>query len=173
MPDRFLPYGRQWIDDEDVAAVADALRGDFLTTGPLVARFESAFAKATGASNAVACNSGTAALHLAALSLDLGEGQAAIVPAITFLATANAVRMTGAEVVFADVDPSSGLLTLETFEAALHRANSAGRKVRVALPVHLNGQLCDMIELTAVAERHGIALIEDACHALGVASIGA
>jgi UDP-4-amino-4,6-dideoxy-N-acetyl-beta-L-altrosamine transaminase len=161
----FLPYGRQWIDDADVAAVSAALRADYLTTGPAVDAFEAAFRAATGAAHAVVCNSGTAALHLAALALDLGPGDTAIVPSLTFLATANVVRMTGAEVVFADVDPATGLMTRETFEAALARAGTA--RVRAAFPVHLNGQLCDMSALAAVAARRGIALVEDACHALG------
>jgi UDP-4-amino-4,6-dideoxy-N-acetyl-beta-L-altrosamine transaminase len=169
MRERFLPYGRQTIEDDDVAAVAAALRGDFLTTGPLVAKFEAVFAEKTGAEHAVACNSGTAALHLAALALDLSEGQAAIVPAITFLATANTVRMTGAEVVFADVDADTGLLTAETLDAA--RRRSAGRAIRAAFPVHLSGRLCDMPALAAAAD--GMALVEDACHALGVREVGA
>lgn len=173
MSERLLPYGRQTIEDDDLAAVAAALGADFLTTGPLVGRFEAAFARATGAAHAVACNSGTAALHLAVLALDLAEREAAVVPAMTFLATANVVRMTGAEVIFADVDPDSGLMTVETFGDALKRA--AGRKltVRAALPVHLNGRLCDMPALAAVAEDPDIRLIEDACHALGVPGIGA
>src|SRR5204863_5584700 len=129
---RVLPYGRQTIEDDDVAAVAAALRDDFLTTGPRVEEFEQAFAAATGAAHAVACNSGTAALHLAALALDLGPGQAAIVPTLTFLATANAVRMTGAEVVFADVDPDTGLMTAESLGAALHRAGQAGLRATAA-----------------------------------------
>jgi len=168
----FLPYGRQSIDDDDVAAVASALRGDFLTTGPLVAEFERAFADKTGAPNAVACNSGTAALHLAALALDLKAGEGAVVPAITFLATANAIRMTGADVVLADVDPASGLVTADTLEAALDRGKARGIAMRAALPVHLNGQICDMAALAAVAAQRGVRLIEDACHALGVDGIG-
>lgn len=170
---RRLPYGRQTIEDDDVAAVASALRSDFLTTGPLVNVFERDFARATGAKHAVACNSGTAALHLAALALDLGPQDAAIVPTLTFLATANAVRMTGAEVVFADVDADTGLMTPETFDAALLRAKQSGSRVKAVLPVHLNGQVCDMRLLGDIAERNGIALIEDACHALGVPEIGA
>ena len=94
-------------------------------------------------------------------------------PAITFLATANAVRMTGAEVVFADVDPDTGLLTPDTLRAALARAEIAGARPRAALPVHLNGQVCDMDGLAAVAEGAGISLIEDACHALGTSDVGA
>ncbi len=169
----FLPYGRQTIDDADIAAVANALRGDFLTTGPTVARFEAAFAAATGAAHAVASNSGTAALHLAAMAIGLGPGYAAIVPTLTFLATANAVRMTGAEVVFADVDPETGLLTAETLADAITRAQGLGLKLRAALPVHLNGRVCDMEALAKVAAAHGVVLIEDACHALGQADIGA
>ena len=173
MSEKFLPYGRQTIDDDDVAAVTDALGSDFLTTGPLVAQFEAAFAARTGAAHAVACNSGTAALHLAALALDLKAGEGAVVPAITFLATANVVRMTGAEVVFADVDAATGLLTPGTLDAALGCGEAAGLAMRAAFPVHLNGQVCDMAALAGVAQTQGLRLAEDACHALGVDGIGA
>jgi UDP-4-amino-4,6-dideoxy-N-acetyl-beta-L-altrosamine transaminase len=162
----FLPYGRQTIEDDDIEAVAKALRADFLTTGPLVGEFEAAFAAKVGASHAVCCNSGTAALHLATLALGLGPGDVAIVPAITFLATANAVRYVGAEVAFADVDPQSGLLTAETLEAALRHAAKLGR-VRAVLPVHLKGAPCDMPAIGALAARRGLAAIEDAAHAVG------
>lgn len=166
----FLPYGRQCIEDDDVAAVSSALRGDFLTSGPLVDEFELAFAAATGAQLAVACNSGTAALHLAALALGLQAGDVVIVPAVTFLSSANVVRMTGADVAFADVDPDSGLMTPATFEDAIRAAE--GRPVKAAIPVHLNGALCEMRELSDIAEKYGIGLVEDACHALGVPEIG-
>src|SRR5262245_25461322 len=99
-PRPFLPYGRQSIADDDLAAVAASLKGDYLTTGPIVNAYESDFAAAAGAVHAVACNSGTAALHLAAMALDLQPGQSAIIPTVTFLATANAIRVTGAEVTF-------------------------------------------------------------------------
>jgi UDP-4-amino-4,6-dideoxy-N-acetyl-beta-L-altrosamine transaminase len=170
---RFLPYGRQTIDDADVQSVAAALKLPLLTGGPLVDEFETQFSSATGAVHAVACNSGTAALHLAALGVDLSVGDAAIVPAITFLATANVVRMTGAEVVFADVDPETGLLTPESFEAAIACASAAGLRAKVAFPVHLNGQVCDMSGIQEIATRQGIGLIEDACHALGEENVGA
>jgi UDP-4-amino-4,6-dideoxy-N-acetyl-beta-L-altrosamine transaminase len=169
----FLPYGRQCVGDDDVLAVVSALRGELLTTGPKVEEFEKDFARATGAAHAVACNSGTAALHLGVLALDLQAGDAAIVPTLTFLATANVVCMTGAEVVFADVDPESGLMTQETFHAAIAQAGSRGLKPKVALPVHLNGQLCDMAALGAIAISNGIFLVEDACHALGLNDVGA
>lgn len=164
-PQKFLPYGRQSIDADDVAAVAHALQSDYLTTGPGVGRFEQAFAEAVGAHYAVASNSGTAALHLACIALGLAPGDAVIVPTLTFLATANAARFCGAEVIFADVDPESGRLTAAHLEAALTRAGSA--KVRAVLPVHLNGHCADMVAIRALAEARGLRVIEDACHALG------
>lgn len=171
MTKEFLPYTRHSIEKDDVSAVVATLESDFLTTGPLVERYEAAFATATAARNAVACNSGTAALHLAALGLNLKVGEAAVVPAMTFLATANVVRMAQAEVLFSDVDPDTGLLSPETLADALTR-HSGAQGIRVGFPVHLNGQLCDMAGLAAVADQHGIRLIEDACHALGVEGIG-
>src|ERR1700739_2375255 len=124
---RFLPYGRQTIEDDDVAAVAAALRDAFLTTGPKVEAFEAAFAEFAGADHAIACANGTAALHLAMLALDVREGEVCIVPSITFLATANCARYVGAEVVFADVDPASGLMTEATLADAV--ARRGGRQV--------------------------------------------
>ena len=118
----FLPYGRQTIEDDDVAAVAAALRADFLTTGPTVEAFETAFKAKVGARHAVAAANGTATLHLAMLALGIGEGEVCIVPSVTFLATANCARYVGAEVVFADVDPHSGLMTPDTLAQALASA---------------------------------------------------
>ena len=117
-PKSFLPYGRQLIEEDDIAAVAEALRGDYLTTGPFVERFESALARTVGAKHAVVCSNGTAALHMAARALNLGRGTKVIVPAITFLATASAPHMNGADIVFADVDPETGLMRPEDLEAA-------------------------------------------------------
>lgn len=165
MADAFLPYGRQSIDDDDIAAVVAALRGEMLTTGPRVASFEQAFARAVGADHAVACNSGTAALHLMMLAQGIGPGDAVIVPAITFLATANAARYVGADVIFADVDPDSGLITPDTLAEAASRVS--GRRLRAVLPVHLNGWVADLEGLSALAASHGAILFEDACHALG------
>ena len=161
----FLPYGRHCIDDDDIAAVEAVLRGAYLTTGPAVAAFERALADAVNAPGVVACSSGTAALHLAAMSIGLGPGDAAVVPAITFLATANAVRLTGAEVVFADVDPDTGLMGADHMEAALDAAGDL--QVRAVFPVHFAGQSAPMEEIAALAQAHGLAIVEDACHALG------
>jgi UDP-4-amino-4,6-dideoxy-N-acetyl-beta-L-altrosamine transaminase len=161
-----LPYARYEIDEEDIAAVANLLRsGAPLTDGPAVDAFEASLAKVCGAKEAVACSSGTTALHLMMLALGIKEGDQVIVPTITFLATANAVRFVGAEVIFADADPTTGLMTPANFEEALSRA--APGKVKAVIPVHMNGQCCDMRGIVAIAKTHNIAVIEDACHAIG------
>ena len=160
-----LPYGRHCVGEDDIAAVEAVLRGDFLTTGPVVAAFESALAEAVSAPGAVVCSSGTAALHLAAMSVGLGPGDAAVVPAITFLATANAVRLTGAEVLFADVDPDTGLMGADHMAAAIEKAGDL--RVRAAFPVHFAGQPAPMDEIVALARTHDIVIVEDACHAIG------
>jgi UDP-4-amino-4,6-dideoxy-N-acetyl-beta-L-altrosamine transaminase len=161
----FLPYGRQTIEDDDVAAVAAALRADFLTTGPTVEAFETAFRQKVGAEHAIAVANGTATLHLAMLALGVGEGDVCIAPSVTFLATANCARYVGAEVVFADVDPDSGLMTPETLADALKRAGD--RRVKAVLPVHLRGDVCDLPALRELAAKAGAVLVEDAPHALG------
>lgn len=161
----FLPYGRQTIEEDDIAAVARALRADFLTTGPTVDAFEAAFAETVGARHAVACANGTAALHLAMLALGVGPGDVCIAPSITFLATANCAAYVGADVVFADVDPLSGLMTPDTLAEALARAG--GRRVRAVLPVHLRGEVCDLPGLETLAREAGAVLVEDSPHALG------
>lgn len=167
----FLPYGRQRIDEEDVAKVSEVLRGDWLTQGPVVGDFEKALAERVGARFAAACCSGTAALHLAALALGLGRGDAVVVPSLTFLATANAMRLTGAEVVFADVDPRSGLMRAVDLEEATARAQTAfgngAARVKAVAPVHLNGQCEDMETIGELARSKGLGIVEDACHAIG------
>ena len=161
----FLPYGKQCIEEDDIAAVVAVLRSDFLTTGPAIDAFESKLAETVGARYAVVCSSGTAALHMAMAALGLGEGDVVAVPSVTFLATANAARYVGAEVEFADVDPQTGLATADNFSQALN-ANSKGN-VRALAPVHLAGQCVDMSQVAALAEKHKLRIIEDAAHALG------
>ena len=160
-----LPYGRQTIEDDDIAAVAEALKADFLTTGPTVEAFEVAFAETVGARHAVACSNGTAALHLAMMALDVKPGEVVIAPSITFLATANCARYVGADVVFADVDPDTGLMTPETLTQAIARVGD--RRLRAVLPVHLRGDACDLPGLEALARDAGAVLVEDAPHAVG------
>jgi len=165
----FIPYGRQYIDDDDIAEVSKVLRSDFLTCGPYIEKFENALCDITGADHAVACNSGTAALHLAMLALGVTEGDKVIVPTVTFLASANAARYCGAKIVFADVDAKSGLLTPDT----LHEAyECAGGEVKALVVVHLCGQLADMKAIKALCDEKNIRVIEDACHALGGKGVG-
>ena len=164
----FLGYGRQLIEDDDIAAVVAALRSEHLAHGPRVARFEQALARACGAAQAVACSSGTTALQLALQALDVGPGGVCIVPAVTFLSTATAARWLGAEVRFADVDPDTGLMTPDTLGAAL----TQGDGVRAVLPVHLGGRLCDTSALAEIAHEAGAAVVEDACHAIGGVDAG-
>lgn len=156
-----LPYGRQSVDARDIEAVVAALRSGWLTTGPAVAEFESAFAKATGATEAVAVANGTAALHAAAFGAGIGPGDEVITTPMTFVATANCVRYQGGTVVFADVRPDT--LTLDPQQVAA----AITPRTRAIVTVDYAGQPCDLDELQALAARHGLVLIEDASHALG------
>lgn len=156
-----LPYGHQSIDEEDIAAVAAVLRSEWLTTGPSVPEFERAFAALVGARHAVAVSSGTAALHAAAAVAGIGPGDEVIIPTMTFAATANCVRYQGGTVVFADVRPDD----LNLNPAAVARLITP--RTRAIVTVDYTGQPSDLEELVALAERHGLVLIEDAAHALG------
>ena len=159
----FLPYGRQTIEEDDIAAVAAVLRSDFLTTGPTVERFETALAERVDARHAVTCANGTAALFMAARALKLGTGSKVVVPAITFLATASAPHLAGSEIVFADVDPMSGLMRPSDLEDAIHRAGGAD----AVFNVHLTGQCGEVEEISAIARSRGLKIVDDACHAIG------
>ena len=161
----FIPYGQHTVDDADVNSVVSVLHSSTLTNGPVAAEFETALAKVTGAREAVVCSSGTAALHLAALGLGVKSGDRVIVPTLTFLASANAARYAGADVVFADVDASSGLMEPEHFAAAVSKVPAGA--VKAVIPVHLNGQCCDMPGIYKIACENEISVVEDACHALG------
>jgi UDP-4-amino-4,6-dideoxy-N-acetyl-beta-L-altrosamine transaminase len=165
MTQRFLHYGHQVIDAADIAAVVDVLKSDWLTTGPAVAAFEATLASATGARHAVVCNSGTAALYLAIRALPRRPGDAVIVPTMTFVATASAAVLAGFDVVFADVDPDTGLMGAAHVEAAMRR--SATGRIAAICPVHLGGRISAQFELAELAQRRQFAIVEDACHALG------
>src|SRR5437763_993005 len=156
-----LPYGRQAIDDDDIQAVVEVLRSDWLTTGPKVAEFEEAFAQRVGAKHAVSFSSGTAALHAAAFAAELKPGDEAITTPLTFAATANCVLYQGATPVFADVTPDT--LNLDPKQVAF----GINSRTRAIFPVDYAGHPCDLDPLLQLAERHGVVVIEDACHALG------
>ncbi len=160
-----LPYGRQSIDDADIQAVVDVLRSDWLTTGPKVGEFEEAFASRVKASYAVSFSSGTAALHAAAYVAGLEAGDEAITTPLTFAATANCVLYQGATPVFADVSRDTLNLDPEQFEKKI------SSKTKVVLPVDYAGHPADLEEICNLAEKRGLVVIEDACHALG-AEIG-
>jgi perosamine synthetase len=155
----FLPYGRQLIEEDDIQAVVDVLRSDMLTTGPAVECFEAALASAVGADHAVAVSSGTAALHAACFAAGVGEGDEVLVPAVTFLASANCARFLGAEPIFVDVDASTGLMD------PARVAEKCTPRTRAIIPVHLNGAVADVGALREAAP--DACMIEDAAHALG------
>ncbi len=161
----FLPYNRQHIDEADIAAVAKVLRSDWLTTGPVTEQFEEKLAEKTGARFAVSCANGTAGLHLAALHLGLNENATVIVPANTFVATANAARLTGAKVVIADIDPATGLMSPDALDKAINRCCKGS--VDAIFNVHFSGQCEDLLALRDIAVQNQAALLHDACHALG------
>jgi perosamine synthetase len=164
--DTLLPYGRQSIDEADVQAVVDALRSDWLTTGPKVGEFEEAFAARVQAKCAVSFSSGTAALHAAAFAAGLKSGDEAITTPMTFAATANCVLYQGANPVFADV--SADTLNLDP-EWVTRKISS---KTRAILPVDYAGHPADLDAIFAIAQRHALIVIEDACHALGAEFCG-
>jgi perosamine synthetase len=161
-----IPYGRQWIEEADIAAVVEVLRSQWLTTGPAVARFEEAVAVFTGARYGVAVSSGTAALHAAMYAAGIGAGDEVVVPPMTFAATANAVVFQGGTPVFADVDSRTLLLDPAAAEACITP------RTKAIVAVDYAGQPCNYARLRAIAERHGLVLIADACHALGAADHG-
>lgn len=158
---RALPYARQTIGPEDIAAVVEALGAPLVTQGPLVEAFEARFAGIVGARHAIAFNSGTAALHGAYAAAGVGRGHKIITSPITFAATANAARYLGAEVDFVDVDTGTALIDPDSVAAA------PGHGVYALVPVHFGGQVADMVALSTIAGREGWVVIEDAAHALG------
>lgn len=154
-------YGRQSIDDADIQAVVDVLRGDCLTCGPAVAEFERAICEYTGAKYCVAVANATAGLHIAALAAGLDQGDEAITSPITFLSSANCIAFTGARPVFADVEGD----TANIDPAEVERRVTP--RTKALIPVHFAGQSCDMERIAAIARAHGLRVIEDAAHAIG------
>lgn len=161
---KYIPYGHQCIDDDDISAVVDILKSDWLTSGPAGFKFENEFSKKTGSRYSVSCCNATAALHLATLAIGLGPKNRVIIPAITFAATANAVRYAGAEVIFCDVEKDTGLISLEHAELIL---KNEAESISAIFPVHLNGQSPDLEYISYLAEKYDLFIVEDACHAIG------
>ncbi len=162
-----LPYGRQTISDEDIAAVIDVLRSDWLTQGPAVPAFEQAIAEGCGAAHAIAVNSATSALHIACLALDVGPGDRVWTSPNTFVASANCARYCGAEVDFVDIDPVTMNLSIADLAARLATAKINGALPKVLIPVHFAGLPCDMRAIHELSTVYGFRIIEDASHAIG------
>jgi perosamine synthetase len=156
-----IPYGRQYISDEDIQSVIDVLQSDWLTTGPKVEEFEETFADAVSAKYAVAVNSGTAALHASMYAMGIEPGDEVIVSPMTFAASANCIVFQGGVPVFADIDPDTLLIDPQRVEEKITS------KTKAVIAVDYAGQPCDYDKLKAVTERYSLKLIDDACHALG------
>lgn len=156
-----IPYGRQYIDEDDIQAVIDVLRSDYLTTGPKIAEFEKVVADYVGAKYAVAVSNGTASLHLSCLAAGIEEGNEVITTPITFAASSNCALYCGAKVVFADINP----ITYNIDPTDIRRKITD--KTKAIIPVHFTGQPCAMDEIHVIAQEHDLIVIEDAAHALG------
>jgi len=156
-----IPYGRQWIDEDDIQAVVETLRSDYLTTGPKIVEFENTITSYVGAKYAVAVSNGTAALHVACLAAGIGEGDEVITSPITFVASANCVLYCGATPVFADIDPTTYNIDPKEIRKKITP------RTKAIIPVHFTGQPCDMDEIHQIAKEYNLLVIEDAAHALG------
>ena len=158
---KFYPYGHQQIDENDIAAVVDVLKSDYLTTGPAVRQFEQSICDYTGAQYCVAVSNATAGLHIAALAAGFTEGDEVITSPMTFLSSANCVRFTGGTVRFADIDPRTACI------ASQEIIRQISPRTKGIIPVHYAGQSCDMETIHRTAQNYGLTVIEDAAHAIG------
>ncbi|WP_088548177.1 UDP-4-amino-4,6-dideoxy-N-acetyl-beta-L-altrosamine transaminase [Paenibacillus aquistagni] len=161
-----LPYGQQSIDEEDIQAVVEVLRGDFITQGPSIAKFEQQIANRTGASYAVAFTNGTAALHGACYAAEIGPGDEVITSPITFLASANCVRYQGGIPVFADIDEATYNINPDKIKEKI------SPKTKAIIPVDFSGQPVEIEKIMKIAAQHGLVVIEDAAHSLGASYKG-
>lgn len=162
-----IPYGRQEISQQDIDAVIDVLKSDFLTQGPVVPAFEKALAEYCGANHAVAVNSATSALHIATLALEVGRRDIVWTSPISFVASANCALYCGADVDFVDIDPLTYNMSTERLAEKLSQAKKDGKLPKVVIPVHMCGQSCDMAGVHALSQEYGFKIIEDASHAVG------
>ncbi len=172
----FLPFALPDISEDEIAAVGEALRSGWVTTGPRAKRFEEAFAAYVGAPHAVAVNSATAGLHLALEAVGVGPGDVVVTTPNTFTATAEVVRYLGGEILLSDIDPATMNLGPAGLEATLDRLAQTdpakAARVKVLLPVHFGGLACDMAAIQAIAAARGLRIVEDAAHALPATSGG-
>jgi UDP-4-amino-4,6-dideoxy-N-acetyl-beta-L-altrosamine transaminase len=167
-----IPYGRQDISEEDIEAVINVLRSDWITQGPALENFEKVVANYCGVRYAVAVSNATAALHIACLSLNLGEGDHLWTSPNTFVASANCGRYCGADVDFVDIDAKTYNLSVEALESKLRNSARHGTVPKVLVAVHFAGQSCEMAAIRALTQHYGVRLIEDASHAIGGQYLG-
>jgi UDP-4-amino-4,6-dideoxy-N-acetyl-beta-L-altrosamine transaminase len=164
---RYIPYGKHCISEQDIQAVVDVLKSDWLTQGPTVPAFEKALADYCGTAHGVATNSATSALHIACLALGVKPGDTVWTSPITFVASANCALYCGAQVDFVDIDPKTYNMSVERLAEKLTQAHNSNRLPKVVIPVHLCGQSCDMTKIHALSRQYGFKIIEDASHAIG------
>lgn len=162
-----IPYGKQEILQQDIDAVIDVLKSDFLTQGPMVPRFEKTVAGYCCAGYGIAVNSATSALHIACLGLGIEKGDIVWTTPITFVASANCAIYCGADVDFVDIDPKTYNMSATALEQKLVQAKKSGKLPKTVIPVHLCGQSCEMDKIKSLADEYGFSIIEDASHAIG------
>ncbi len=162
-----IPYAKQSISEQDIEAVNEVLRSDFITQGPVISQFEEAVAKYCGAKFAIAVSHGTAALHLACLALEVRVGDIVWTSPNSFVASANCAIYCNAEVDFIDIDPDTYNICIDSLTLKLQQAEKDNRIPKVIIPVHFSGQPCDMKALKSLSKKYGFLIIEDAAHALG------
>ena len=163
----YLPYGRQQVTNEDIEAVNTVLRGDFLTQGPLIPKFEKKVSELVLADYSIAVTNATSALHLACLALDLKEGEIVWTSPNTFVASANCARYCGADVDFVDININTGLMDMDELSKKLEIAKKNKKLPKIVIPVHFAGSSCDMKTLYKLSKKYDFSIIEDASHALG------
>ncbi|MBV2127864.1 UDP-4-amino-4,6-dideoxy-N-acetyl-beta-L-altrosamine transaminase [Arsukibacterium indicum] len=162
-----IPYGRQHISQQDIDAVVEVLKSDFLTQGPAVPAFEQRLCDLTTAQYTIAVNSATSALHIACLALGVGPGSRVWTSPVSFVASANCARYCGASVDFVDVEPDTGNMAIDQLRQKLEQARTSDTLPQVVIPVHLAGASCDMQQIHYLANEFGFKVIEDASHAVG------
>lgn len=165
--EKIIPYAKQSISDEDIDAVVNVLKSDFITQGPVVSQFEEAIAAYCSARYAIAVSNGTAALHLACLALNVGPGDIVWTSPNTFLASANCALYCGAKIDFVDIDSQTYNISIESLKSKLKSAEMNNCLPKVLIPVHFSGQSCEMQAIKSLSLQYGFSIIEDAAHALG------
>ena len=163
----FIPYGKQNITKKDIEAVVKVLKSPLITQGPVVSLFEKKISKKVKVENVIAVNSATSALHIACLALGLGEGDWLWTSPVTFVASANCGLYCKAHIDFVDINPLTGLMSIEALKIKLQNAEIQGKLPKVLIPVHLAGASCDMKAIKDLAKKYKFSIIEDASHAIG------